>query len=456
MTAETLKPFITPTSAVNNFPAKHSDVAHSKLKISKNLIPIVLSIIAAALVIGILSLTIWQTMRVQTLESDLNKLKRNMESLQQRLGINYLDEMAEFQKEYTNMLIEDPSKVDELESGTEEDDDQNDDDDDDDYDYNKGEEDVELDDEDDYSESTATHGSEETKWDDYLDMINEEKNDNLTNETESTASTSSSTSNEDNVFDDFTSYSEAKKKRERKSRSIADMRNELQSNDVAQNQNQNQKQAKIEEHPKESDTAQNQNQKQAKIEEHPKESDTTTESHHHARKHSRSRQGRQRLLLRRAKSADSVVGTKRSVGSSGTPAAHFHLNRMAPHPHQGDTRLYVGHPTASMGNQWEQHFSVHNGNLTVHRAGLYYVYAQICYNDSHDQNGFIIYHNENAFLQCLNTVPTNMPLKVHTCHTSGLIHLRDNESIHLRDIHKDRNVVLRDSNNRSYFGIIKI
>lgn len=57
MTAETLKPFITPSSAVNNFPAKHSGVTQPKRKI-KHLVPIVLCIIAVALVIGIFGLTV--------------------------------------------------------------------------------------------------------------------------------------------------------------------------------------------------------------------------------------------------------------------------------------------------------------------------------------------------------------------------------------------------------------
>lgn len=58
MTAETLKPFITPTSAVNNFPAKHSGVTQPTKRKIKNLIPIVLCIIAVALVIGIFGLTV--------------------------------------------------------------------------------------------------------------------------------------------------------------------------------------------------------------------------------------------------------------------------------------------------------------------------------------------------------------------------------------------------------------
>lgn len=54
MTAETLKPFITPTSAVNNFPAKQSGTKRK----TRQLIPIILSIVALVLVAGILILTV--------------------------------------------------------------------------------------------------------------------------------------------------------------------------------------------------------------------------------------------------------------------------------------------------------------------------------------------------------------------------------------------------------------
>ncbi|KAH8306905.1 hypothetical protein KR044_000534 [Drosophila immigrans] len=433
MTAETLKPFITPTSAVNNnFPAKHSGGTHSQRKI-KHLIPIVLGIIAAALVIGIFILTIWQTVRVQQLESELNGLKKDVESLRQRLGINYLEEMDEFQNEYEHRLIDDPNN-DELDSTNDYDEDDDDMDDMDTMDTN-------VDDDDDDDDQTAFDGAEETSssveddYDDYLDLINQETNGNHTKlprnnaQTESSAaSTSSSASNDDNVFDDFTSYNDSKKKRERKSRSIANLRNELQSNEVAQNQNQT----------------------EAKIDQHLKEN---LPRHHSHKSHSRSRHGRRRVLVRKGESPVSA----KSVDNYSRPAAHFHLVTSLPH-HEGHSSLrgdiFVGKAAENSNNQ--QAFTVDSGVLIVQEPGLYYVYAQICYNNSYDENGYIIFHEHTPFLQCLNTVPTNMPQKVHTCHTSGLIQLERNEKIHLRDIHRQHKAILKESNNRSYFGIIKI
>ncbi|XP_002050430.3 protein eiger isoform X1 [Drosophila virilis] len=458
MTAETLKPFITPTSAVNNFPAKQSGVTHSGSKRkTRQLIPIILSIVALVLVAGILILTIWQTIRVQQLDTDLASLRREVDSLRQRLGINYLEDLAEFQKEYTNLLIHDPNKLDDLE-GEEDDNEDDDDDDDDEDDVGSWVDSANVDEDDDEDEDA---GNERTDYDEYLDLIKQETDHTRTtvqgiqDGTETAASVSdsaaasgstSAASNDDNVFDDFTSYNDSKKKKERnrKTRSIAELRNELQSNDLAQIQN-------------------NQSQTDPQINKSAVTSDSTTVQQLR-RQRPRVRQGRQRLLVRKGESPVSAKSADYNApggGGSLTVAAHFHLNRKVPH-HQAPIRLhsyegdmYMGHATASSDNQWQQHFSVNNGILTVHQPGLYYVYAQICYNNTHDQNGFIIFHGHNAFLQCLNTVPTHID-KIHTCHTSGLIQLQKEESIHLRDIHRDRNVMLRDISNRSYFGIIKI
>lgn len=52
-----------------------------------------------------LHLQIWQTTRVQRLESDLACLKREVESLRKRLGINYLEDMNEFQKEVSRVKL---------------------------------------------------------------------------------------------------------------------------------------------------------------------------------------------------------------------------------------------------------------------------------------------------------------------------------------------------------------
>uniref|UniRef100_A0A0K8WJN7 THD domain-containing protein n=2 Tax=Bactrocera latifrons TaxID=174628 RepID=A0A0K8WJN7_BACLA len=161
-------------------------------------------------------------------------------------------------------------------------------------------------------------------------------------------------------------------------------------------------------------------------------------------------------IVKKAKSARQIEAV------ANTPAAHFHLNHKIPDrfasiridSFSGDT--YIGHPIWPNEIDVDKYFKVENGVLTVYETGLYYVYAQVCYNNTHDQNGFVIFHGHKPFLQCLNTVPTNMPHKIHTCHTSGLIYLKEHETIHLRDFHSDRNAILKESNNRSYFGLIKI
>ncbi|XP_036332179.1 protein eiger isoform X4 [Rhagoletis pomonella] len=158
----------------------------------------------------------------------------------------------------------------------------------------------------------------------------------------------------------------------------------------------------------------------------------------------------------------SAKSSRQILPATNTPAAHFHLNRKIPDryasirvdSYSGD--MYIGHPSWANEIDVDNYFRVENGVLTIREPGLYYVYAQVCYNNTHDQNGFVIFHGHKPFLQCLNTVPTNMPHKIHTCHTSGLIYLKENETIHLRDFHSDRNVILKDVNNRSYFGLIKI
>lgn len=136
------------------------------------------------------------------------------------------------------------------------------------------------------------------------------------------------------------------------------------------------------------------------------------------------------------------------------PAAHFHLTDKIDNISH---KLYIGKETANTDTKWKEHFSYNHGHLRVIQPGLYYVYAQICYENRYDENGFVIYHENKPFLNCLNTVPTNMK-KLHTCHTSGLIQLKENESIQLRPLlnHEDHREILREDNNRSYIGIIKL
>ncbi|KAH8233450.1 hypothetical protein KR026_008409 [Drosophila bipectinata] len=416
MTAETLKPFITPTSAVDDFPAKPAITATAQRR-TRQLIPLVLGVIGLGLVVAILSLTIWQTTRISHLDKELRSLKRVVDNLQQRLGINYLEEFDEFQKEYENALIDYPKKQD---GYTDEDDDADGldpDGEDDTDDWNSpGEEEDDDDDDDDIGMDYA----------EYEDMINKLKKEEETTSESSTittddgdntsASSSSSASNDDNVYEDFTNFNASRKKKDRKSRSIAEVRKDLQS--VMANQTELEEKSSSEAVSKES-----------------------SPSLHHRRRF-RHRTSRQRSLVRKG------MYSKRENHKKMKPQIH------SIGTYNGD--MYIGDAHDGSGNDWQRHFTIRDGVLTVHQPGLYYVYAQICYNNTHDHNGFIIFRGHNAFLQCLNTVPTNMAQKVHTCHTSGIINLAEMDTIHLRDIHQDRGTVLRNSNNRSYFGIIKL
>lgn len=104
----------------------------------------------------------------------------------------------------------------------------------------------------------------------------------------------------------------------------------------------------------------------------------------------------------------------------------------------------------------DNYFHVEHGVVTVREPGLYYVYAQICYNSSFAQNGFAIFHGDKSFLQCVVHNINHGETLINTCHTSGLIYLHRNEHIHIRDFHKERVTYLREKSDRSYFGIIKI
>ncbi|KAH8291182.1 hypothetical protein KR054_009606 [Drosophila jambulina] len=437
MTAETLKPFITPTSGGDGFPAISTSAATAQRR-TRQLIIIVLGVIGLFLVAGILGLTIWQTTRVTHLNRELKSLKRVVDNLQQRLGINYLEEFDEFQKEYENAFIDYPKKQDDLT-----DDDMTDDDDDDDMDANPLDDEDEDGNEDNSDDDNYSFMEEDgTEYEDYTDMLNKlnakmtteaeaatTPTSDATEETAAEGGDSSSASNDDNVFEDFTSYNDRKKKQERKSRSIADVPNEQQTVQVNHTTH----------------TAEKKSEEAVNKESSPL----------HHRRRNLSRSGRHRILPRKG---ESLISARSDDLVASKPAAHFHLSSRKPHhwPPSYNGDMYIGNAPEESKRSWQGHFRVEDGVLQVLEPGLYYVYAQICYHNSHDQNGFIVFQGHKAFLQCLNTVPTNMSQKVHTCHTSGLINLEKDETIHLKDIHTDRHAILRESNNRSYFGIFKV
>ncbi|XP_037952761.1 protein eiger-like isoform X2 [Teleopsis dalmanni] len=428
MTAETLKPFISPQS-VDTFPTTLSS-STARYKRSSHLIAIVVGGISLVFAAILLVILIWNTNRLTKLETNVNTLSRVLENLQKRLGLQYLDEINDFEKEYSNALIDDPDEDMETEDGDDVDDD------DDDEDENEREKDK----------------LSNADYDDYEDLIKK-----FNSYDDSDGDDEDIISDDDNLYDDFEKYKDSKKKHQRVSRSIDNVQ-VLTIHEDENKSDQNKTTTAVETKSLNSDypSYKTSSRTQEKISDNLKNHSQrkfVAENLDKRRSHLRSHLNRRRKIpvYRTAKS--SLMSN--SIDSA--PAAHFHLTRTVPGRqaaikvplYAGD--IYIGEPSMS-----SSYFEVENGVLTVLESGLYYIYAQVCYNNTHDQNGFVIFHGHKPFLQCLNTVPTNIPLKIHTCHTSGLIHLRADETIHIRDFHTDRSVILKDTNNRSYFGLIKV
>lgn len=415
MTAETLKPFITPTTSENYVPT-HSSAAARHHR-SCYFLAITASVVAIILTAAVMGISIWNTMRVSKLETEVQTLNKVIESMQKRLGLTYLDDLNDLEKgdEENNNLI------DELPDDEDDDDDDNDND----------NENISGDDEDD----------DEEYYVDYDDLINkfrhyqeteDEDDDDETNNTDSLGG--------NNVYDDFGKFNESKKKKpgERKPRSVAALNG---ANDDIDDLPQNEK---------------------------PIELRSFKETHHKSivagdyerrRSPMRPYSSRKRKFptVKSAKDLPSVQ--KRETDEK--PAAHFHLTHKVPYhnapvidSYHGD--MYIGKRSWTNEQEVDNHFQVENGVLTVQEPGLYYVYAQICYHNNSTRNGFIIFHGDKPFLQCLSNIFTNNVPMLNTCHTSGLIYLRHNEHIHIRDFNANREAILKHTNNRSYFGLIKI
>lgn len=96
------------------------------------------------------------------------------------------------------------------------------------------------------------------------------------------------------------------------------------------------------------------------------------------------------------------------------------------------------------------------GTLTINDHGLFLIYAQVFYSDTHDLNGYQILLNDHVHYQCTTMTHTGTSgvSKTNSCYTSGLLHLRSGDKIRLRDVGNHRFVLMQKS--KSYFGLIKI
>lgn len=103
----------------------------------------------------------------------------------------------------------------------------------------------------------------------------------------------------------------------------------------------------------------------------------------------------------------------------------------------------------------DRFFKLDRGVVEIQENGLYNVYAQIFYHDSHDTNGFVVQHNSVPFLQCTKmTHSQQQVVKSNTCFTSGVIYLRNGDTIQLDDLGSHRFTLFEPA--KSFFGIMKI
>ncbi|KAG4076639.1 hypothetical protein HA402_001926 [Bradysia odoriphaga] len=103
----------------------------------------------------------------------------------------------------------------------------------------------------------------------------------------------------------------------------------------------------------------------------------------------------------------------------------------------------------------DRFFKLDRGVVTIQENGLYNVYAQIFYHDVHDTNGYVVQHNAQPFLQCTSMTHSHQPvIKSNTCFTSGVVYLRNGDTIQLNDLGNHRYTLFEPT--KSFFGIIKI
>ncbi|CAG9855400.1 unnamed protein product [Phyllotreta striolata] len=100
------------------------------------------------------------------------------------------------------------------------------------------------------------------------------------------------------------------------------------------------------------------------------------------------------------------------------------------------------------------HFTMDNGFVTVKQSGLYLVYAQIYYLDTHDRVGFRVLRNDKTILECAITAPSiGGSMKSNTCYTAGVEHFRAGDKLWLKDIEQRLSLF---ANGKSFFGMVKL
>ncbi|CAL4091270.1 unnamed protein product [Meganyctiphanes norvegica] len=95
-------------------------------------------------------------------------------------------------------------------------------------------------------------------------------------------------------------------------------------------------------------------------------------------------------------------------------------------------------------------YQLSQGTVTVKEPGLYYIYAQVLYENSRFGTGFQIVVDGIPVLQC--TLAPSQP--ANSCHTSGATYLPRNAQVLIQDLENYTTPVVREEN--SFFGLIKL
>ncbi|XP_043798428.1 protein eiger isoform X1 [Apis laboriosa] len=102
-----------------------------------------------------------------------------------------------------------------------------------------------------------------------------------------------------------------------------------------------------------------------------------------------------------------------------------------------------------------EYFKMSNdGSVTIYEPGLYLVYAQIHYNDDHDEIGFHLQVNNQPILQCMIDNSGHARNISQTCFSAQVTLLRKEDVLVFKEASSPRFAIFDKEN--SFFGLVKL
>ncbi|KAF3429112.1 hypothetical protein E2986_12425 [Frieseomelitta varia] len=156
---------------------------------------------------------------------------------------------------------------------------------------------------------------------------------------------------------------------------------------------------------------------------------------------------------------------RKNMNSRGVVAVHYHGDGgkiSSRDQNAGNGKIRHGSSTfkAWKPSDWvtdsgmSKHFSMSEGALTIYETGLYLIYAQIHYNDDHDEIGFHLTVNDRPVLQCMIDNSGHSRNISQTCFSAQLAHLKKHDVLTFKEASSPRFVIFDQKN--SFFGLVKL